>query len=235
MKKSLQFVLFTIFALGLTTLSANIPELAKQQFAELYPLAEVPYWEKGSNGYVASFRSPAGLKRAYFDEQGSWQESSLKLVTTRMPAGVVRNLQQHHDKVSEISYGVGYNRSKEWYWAELVYADRVVLQRFDESGNLKEEKTVLFSTGGKHGSIGVVLPYPQQVPNSIRPASQLSGLEWFAFDLKKHREFMDKFSVPNVSDYLRNQRSGKDLSTALRRINIPFQNVDYPFIIRFQI
>ena len=235
MKKSLQFILCTVFALGFFNASANIPELVKRQFAELYPGAKDTHWEALPEGYIASFQSSTGPKKAYFDEQGHWKESSLRLGTERMPAGVVRRLQVHHTRASEISYGVGYNRVREWYWAESVYPDRLIIQRFDESGSIQQQQTIHFSTAAKHGLIEAVFPGYQRETTFLHPTVRLTGLEWVAFDLKRHRAFMQSFSKPDKSDHFYKSRSGNDLSVALRRLNTPFQNVDYPFIIRFQI
>ncbi len=233
MRTLLPFFLSAIFVFIHLHMEGNIPPSAKQQFADLYPQVEAAFWEQKSNGYLASFESPLGTKKVYFDEDGRWQKSSLLIGEERLPATILRYVDRFHQNADAISFRLEYNSASVWYHVELEYSNRIVIKDFDETGCLQHEETIYLSSGISHAVVETPCGNKALSHLSPTPAYSFSGLEWFEYDLQKHRDFMAAFSAtPSIANQFMEFKSGDDLRVALRRVNLPFQNVDHFLTIR---
>jgi hypothetical protein len=143
--------------------SGTIPEVVQQRFDDLYPGVETPYWEHSNEQhYVAIFPTPEGLRKAFFNRQGQWLETRLRLPLSQLPSGVRQFIAAHYQDAQLTFTGQVYQEGRFWYRVESELPDRVVLKELDPSGQLLSESVITFSTNNQ-GTVAV--PVIQPLPN----------------------------------------------------------------------
>ncbi|MCB0634975.1 MAG: PepSY-like domain-containing protein [Lewinella sp.] len=164
--------LMLYLCLGLLPLTAmasdTVPEAVQQGFRDLYPNVETPHWElRHDQQYVATFPSPEGLRKAFFNEQGHWLETRLRLPIEELPTGVRQFIRQYYPDAHITFTGQIYQKDGFRYRVESELPDRVVLKDLDPTGQLINESVITFSTT-ERGPVAtpVIQPLPgkRQLP-----------------------------------------------------------------------
>ena len=170
MKNSILALLLWAAATSATSANDNIPAAVRESFAQLYPEIEAPFWEERHDGIVAFFQDEEGLKKAFFQEDGSWIETRIRLGRGELPEGVNNFIRENY-REAEISFcGKVYTESGAWYRVESELPDRIVLKTLDEEGTLIEERAILLSVG--------IQPAPAKAgPAELLPKRQIRLLE----------------------------------------------------------
>ena len=144
--KKLSLILLTSLAVSVAALANNdIPAVVQQTFVQLYPEAEAPFWEKRHDGIVAIFQDEEGWKKAFFQEDGRWVETRIRMSREELPAGVNNFIRENY-REAEISFcGKVYTETGNWYRIESELPDRIVLKTLNEEGVLIEERSIALS------------------------------------------------------------------------------------------
>ena len=171
MKKSILALLLWAAATSATSANDNIPAAVRESFAQLYPEIEAPFWEERHDGIVAIFQDEEGLKKAFFQEDGRWVETRIRMGRGQLPSGV-NNFMRENYQEAEISFcGKVYTESGAWYRIESELPDRIVLKTLTEGGVLIEESSIFFSLGKEPA------PVLKAAPTELLPRKQIQMIK----------------------------------------------------------
>ena len=170
--KKIRLVLFIALASSMAALANDhIPAAVQQRFVQLYPEIEAPFWEERHDGIVAIFQDEEGLKKAFFQEDGRWVETRIRMGRGQLPSGV-NNFMRENYQEAEISFcGKVYTESGNWYRIESELPDRIVLKTLTEEGVLIEESSILFSLGNEPA------PVLKAAPTELLPEKQIQMIK----------------------------------------------------------
>ena len=151
--KKMSLILFIALASSVAAFANSyIPEAVQQKFAQLYPEIEAPFWEKRHDGIVAIFQDEEGLKKAFFQEDGQWMETRIRMGREQLPAAVNTFIRENYQE-AEISFcGKVYTESGAWYRIESELPNKIVLKTLDGNGVLLKEQSILLSTANAPSS-----------------------------------------------------------------------------------
>ncbi len=170
--KKLSLILLIVLASSVAALANNqIPAAVQQKFTQLYPEIEMPFWETRHDGIVAIFQDEEGLKKAFFQEDGRWVETRIRMGREELPKGVNNFIRENY-REAEISFcGKVYTDSGIWYRIESELPGRIVLKELNEDGILIEERTIALSVD--------IEPAPalKASPTELLPRQQIRLLE----------------------------------------------------------
>lgn len=145
--KKLMLCLTLLIAVQFNLLAtAEVPKVVQDAFTRLYPQINTMNWEHRPEGMVATFVDEEGLKKAFFNAEGHWIETRIRMATDQLPTPVQKFIQNNYRGASISFAGRVYNPNGVWYRVESELSDRVVLKNLDTDGTLIEERTIWFST-----------------------------------------------------------------------------------------
>ena len=170
--KKIRLVLFIALASSMAALANDhIPAAVQQRFAQLYPEIKAPFWEERHDGIVAIFQDEEGLKKAFFQEDGRWVETRIRMGRGQLPSGVNKFMMENY-REAEISFcGKVYTESGNWYRIESELPDRIVLKTLTEGGVLIEESSIFFSLGNEPA------PVLKAAPMELLPRKQIQMIK----------------------------------------------------------
>lgn len=168
MKNLLVSICLLLFSAPSIMANGPIPESVQKTFIQLYPEIESPFWENRHDGIVATFLDNEGLKKAFFQPDGQWVETRIRMSIGQLPAGVSRFIRKNYVDAEITFCGKVYTPKGIWYRVESELPGKVVLKTLDESGALIEEQAILFSTAPAPAAEGkpalAPLPKKQMAP-----------------------------------------------------------------------
>ena len=170
--KKLSLILLTGLAFSVVALAINqIPTAVQQRFAQLYPEAEAPFWEMRSDGIVAIFQDEEGLKKAFFQEDGRWVETRIRMGRGQLPSGVNNFIRENYQEADISFCGKVYTESGAWYRIESELPDRIVLKTLTGEGVLIESRSIYLSLGVEPA------PVLKAAPTELLPRKQIQMIK----------------------------------------------------------
>lgn len=141
------WIVLVLSLLNPSFLSANeiIPKVVTASFVDLYPEVNNPFWERRFEGMVATFKGEEGLKQAFFNLDGEWLETRLKIDREDLPFLLDQYLINNYLDADITFCGRVYTANNGWFLIESEYTDRVVIKKLRADGTLISERTIVYS------------------------------------------------------------------------------------------
>lgn len=118
------------------------PEPVLEAFAERMPDVATPFWEAREGAFVAMFPHTDGLKKMFFEEDGTWVETRTRLQLASMPIGVQRFVEAHYGEADVTYMGKVEQSNRTTYRVESELDNSIVIKSLNEKGTLLKEDRI---------------------------------------------------------------------------------------------
>ena len=138
-------LIIVLLASHFQLLIAQVPPPVQERFNLEYPEIEDIFWEQRENQHVAIFTDSEGLKKAFFEADGTWAETRLRVDLDELPPAIKTHLNEHYEDAQVTFCGKVYDEDGVWYRVESEFLNRVTLKTLDQNGYLISAESIPFS------------------------------------------------------------------------------------------
>lgn len=156
-------ILFSVLLLlGASPVVAQlpVPSAVERAFAQSHDYISQPFWEMREGAYVAMFSDEEGLKKVFFETDGTWRETRTRIQEDELPAGVISFIRQHYKAADKTYIGKVESTDGIRYRVESELQDAVVIKLLNAAGELQEEQRIALNNLPR----SVIIAHPMQAP-----------------------------------------------------------------------
>ena len=125
----------------------EVPMEVRTTFDILNPTVEEVFWEFREGAYVAAFQAPGGFTKAFFDQEGKWLETRIRVSMHLLPEKVTGFIDKHYWNADVTYVGkVLLPGGIKAYRIESELPSEIVIKILDGEGSLLDEQRISFTS-----------------------------------------------------------------------------------------